>query len=186
MPIRFFCEKCHKPLEVSSELAGQQALCFHCKSRTNVPETSNPELLQDNVMPIDEAQEKCVAEYRQKDINTRTFLSSGAIGLLLAVAMIVVLLIMLSSILSEIKPVIKSEEFKRMSEQKQAQHIREEIQRITKLPKTVILASSSILLWISAAIFSLIGFVRRKGQIAGIIGLVICSGVLLAIIRQMR
>ncbi len=188
MPIRFYCEKCHKPLEVSSELAGQQALCFHCKSRTNVPESSEPELLKDNVTAIDITDNYYANDEYSKVSSTKAspFTSSGVIGLMLAGAMIVVLMTMFSTILSEIKPVITSPEFKKLSEQQQAKRVHEEIQRITHLPKTMILASSSVGLWLAALIFSLVGLIRRKGQMAGLIGLVICSGILLAIIRQLK
>ncbi len=188
MPIRFFCEKCHKPLEVNSELAGQQALCFHCKSRTNVPIRSVPELLGDNVVSPEESSSEEGASECPFVAGQRScpFSTSGVIGLMLSFAVILVLMSLVSTIISEIAPVVKSPEFKQLSQEQQAQRMHKEIMRITHSSKTVMLAFSSVLLWILAFIFSLIGFIRQRGRIAGLIGLVLCTAIVLAIIRQMH
>jgi len=180
MPIRFYCDKCHKPLEVTSDLAGQQVLCFHCKSRTNVPTSSIPELLEDNVIPADYIMEL------DDDVKKSSYISAGVIGLILSAAMVIALMIFFFLIAAEIGPIVRSAKFKSLSEQQQSERVRQEIKRITHMPKITTLAVLSALFWLMGVIFSLIGLIRRKGHISAIIGLVICSGVLLTIIRHMR
>ncbi len=184
MPIRFYCDKCHKPLEVTSDLAGQEVMCFHCKSRTYVPTTSEPELMKDNVIPADHITDADAGD--DALVKKSSGISTGTIGLILSAAMLVTLMAFFMSVASEIGPIVRSAKFKKLTEQQQAKRVRKEIRRITHTTKFIALAGLSAGFWLTGVIFSLIGLVRRKGHISGLIGLIICSGVLLAIIKNMR
>ncbi|MFA5864128.1 MAG: hypothetical protein WC975_05505 [Phycisphaerae bacterium] len=51
MSIRFLCQNCHKPLEVDDADAGNEALCFFCRSRNTAPQQSDPTLATAQLAP---------------------------------------------------------------------------------------------------------------------------------------
>jgi hypothetical protein len=170
MAIRFFCEKCQKPLEVDDADANRKVLCYYCQQAITVPEASATELAQG----ID-----------NKDLTGQTALlpkRSPVFGVLALICglLIIALIggIFAWAMSTTILPMSRDPEFIKLSQAQQQSMVKDAMTSISKQP--LVRNSSIVLLVISAlgTILSVTGLVKRSGRKAAIIGLLICGAYL--------
>jgi hypothetical protein len=165
MSIRFFCEKCNKPLEVDDTDAGGKVMCCYCQQAVNVPTSSAAEL------GGGEAASAVVSEKKQSSM-------MGVIGLVCGVVVILGLVgVFAWTMSSALLPMMRDEAFMKMSQVDQKKAMTEAVNAFIK-QKPVLQMLPKVLLSISVVgvLLSLVSVVSNYGRKMGIAGLIICGG----------
>jgi hypothetical protein len=174
MAIRFYCQQCHKPLEVDDTDAGKQVLCFYCQTKVAVPVETDPTL----------------AAARPDTAITKKSTTLGQIGLMASLAAIAVVIVLFVWAFGRIAPVSKTPSFASLPKEQQKELINKEVVKLKK-EKTVIYGSVIFFIFALAGVgFSIVGILRNSGRGSAIVGLLIGGFFvmlqLLNILRAMR
>jgi hypothetical protein len=170
MAIRFFCEKCQKPLEVDDADANKKVMCYYCQQAITVPATSAADLTQG---------------LENKELNGQVMplpKRSPVLGVLALICGLLIIAVIGGvfawAMSTTILPMSRNPEFIKLSQSQQQAMVKDAMVTLSK--HSIVHNSSIVLLGISAlgTILSVVGLVKNSGRKAAIIGLLVCGAYL--------
>jgi hypothetical protein len=167
MAIRFCCPSCRKPLEVDTQLAGKEVLCFYCHDKAAVPTESDPSL----GVPGPEEQGQALPPVPGKSPVL------GYVGLFASIALIVCFFLLMTRGLGELVAVGRTPDFAKLSKKQQDQVVQDKILEIRKQPIMIFGYYAIIFFTLLGLGFSIVGIVANRGKVPAVFGLII-SGVM--------
>lgn len=179
MAVRFYCEKCKKPLEVDDREAGKKVLCFYCKSRTNVPMQSSSDLAEVDVNDSEISLTPIIDDQPVKTDNSSLI---GKAGFIAGIILILTVFVFYGLIFSRVLEVVRADGFKEYPAEKQTQRVSEVVQDCIKSQKMLVLGGASFLIAIIGSILSISGLLKKGRKIAPAAGLIINGGFLLFVL----
>ncbi len=179
MAVRFHCEKCNNPLEVDDREAGKVVLCFYCKSRTNVPVESSPDLVA-KVDGGDVSLTPIVGGAASESSVNRLLI--GKAGLAAGIVLIFIILLFYALVFLQVLSVVRADGFKSRPSEEQTQLVSETVQKCVKSSQMLMLGGAALLFAVVGLVLSVIGILQKGKKIAPVAGLIINGGFLIFVV----